>query len=177
MIAREQLIAIGRFNKPHGVKGEISATLELDPSLLSRFRCLVTDIDGIFTPFFVEQNRPKNDVTTLLHIDGVDNDQQAALLVNHDIYVLKDDFGALSAEEQSDAYPLDFFIGFTLKGTDGAVVGTIDEVDDTTANVLFVVTRAAGEAVMVPAAEELIEELDVDRKTIVMDLPHGLLEI
>ena len=27
MITREELIKIGRFNKPHGVKGELSFTL------------------------------------------------------------------------------------------------------------------------------------------------------
>ena len=54
MITREELIRIGRFNKPHGVKGELSFTFTDD--VFDRTECsyIVCEIDGIFVPFFVE---------------------------------------------------------------------------------------------------------------------------
>ena len=51
MITREELIRIGRFNKPHGVKGELSFTFTDD--VFDRTECpyIVCEIDGIFVPF------------------------------------------------------------------------------------------------------------------------------
>ena len=71
MILRDELIAIGRYNKPHGVAGEISATIDVDIDTLKELSCLVSDIDGIFVPFFVNSCRPKSQETVLLTIDGM----------------------------------------------------------------------------------------------------------
>ena len=72
--------------------------------------------------------------------------------------------------------PLDYFIGFELFDHD-TPVGHIDDVDDTTANVLFVVKCPDGSHVQVPAADEWVVAFDPDQRTITMDLPQGLLEL
>ena len=92
MITRDALIKIGRYNKPHGVNGEISATLDVDTEVLTHFSCLVSDIDGIFVPFFVTGSRDKSAQVTLLSIDGVTSDEQASMLVNKDIFVLRREY-------------------------------------------------------------------------------------
>ena len=93
MIQREELIAIGHYNKPHGVAGEISATVDVDIDVLQTLTCLVSDIDGIFVPFFINACRPKSAETVLLTIDGIGNEHEASKLVNREIYALKRDFG------------------------------------------------------------------------------------
>ena len=112
MITRNQLISIGHYNKPHGVYGEISATLDIDISFLNEFKCLVSDIDGIFVPFFITELRTKNVSTALLKIDGIKNEDEAGLLVNKEIFVLKNEYEQLSFEEDVDEFPLDYFIGY-----------------------------------------------------------------
>ncbi|MBO7608777.1 MAG: 16S rRNA processing protein RimM [Muribaculaceae bacterium] len=176
MITRDQLIVIGRYNKPHGVNGEISATLDLDVSLLQHFKCLISDIDGIFVPFFMNGIRAKNAMTALLVIDGINDEVEASLLVNKDIYVLKSEYEALSIDNEADDYPLDYFIGFTLID-DGREVGEIIDVDDTTENVLFEVKSSDGNVVQVPAVDDLVEEIHENEKKIVMNLPDGLLTL
>ena len=89
MIVREELIAIGHYNKPHGVAGEISATVDVDIDVLQALSCLVSEVDGIYVPFFVNACRPKTAETVLLTVDGIDNERDAARLVNRDIYALK----------------------------------------------------------------------------------------
>ena len=176
MITREELISIGRYNKPHGVAGEISATVDVDVEVLEEFSCLVSEMDGIYVPFFVNACRPKSHETILLTIDGVNNEQDAAKLVNRDIYVLKREYRQESDDADADGYPLDFFIGFELQDSDGTRVGEITDVDEQTENAIFIVTRD-DEEVMVPASDDLIVEFDVDKKVIVMDLPQGLLDM
>ena len=176
MITRDELIELGRYNKPHGVNGEISATLDCDSELLPHFTCLVSEIDGIFVPFFVEAFRAKNTSTALLTIDGIHDEREAAMLVNKDIYVRKQEYERLMTEEEADGYPLDFFIGFELLDAE-VKVGHIVDIDDTTDNVLFVVERGDGTVIQVPAADDLIVEIDEQKKVIEMNLPEGLLSL
>lgn len=178
MITREELIAIGHYNKPHGVAGEISATLDVDWEVLRQLSCLVSDIDGIFVPFFVKSCRPKSRETVLLNIDGIESEQEATLLVNHDIFALKRDYRQESEEWDADGYPLDYFIGFDLQDADGTLIGQIEEVDESTENALFAVNTGTGDSlVMIPANDDLIVEFDLDKRVMVMDLPQGLLEL
>lgn len=176
MITRDELIAIGHYNKPHGVAGELSATVDVDLEVLRGLSCLVSDIDGIFVPFFVNAIRPKSVDTVLLTIDGIENEKEAARLVNRDIYALKRDYQQESIDADADGYPLDFFIGFELRDSDGSRVGEITDVDEQTENAIFVVDRDGSE-IMVPATDDLIVEFDVDNKLMVMDLPEGLLDL
>ena len=176
MITREELIAIGHYNKPHGVVGEISATVDVDYDVLQSLTCLVSEIDGIYVPFFVNACRPKTADTVLLTIDGIASEQEAARLVNHDIFALKRDYSAASDEADADGYPLDYFISFELQDSDEKRVGEIIAVDEQTENAIFTRDRD-GDELMVPANDNLIVEFDIDKRVMVMDLPQGLIDL
>ena len=176
MITREELIAIGHYNKPHGVAGELSATVDVDIDVLSGLSCLVSDMDGIYVPFFVNSLRPKTSETVLLTIDGINSEQEAARLVNHDIFALKREYRQESVDADADGYPLDYFIGFELQDSDGTRVGEIVQVDEQTENAIFIVDDGEGE-LLLPASDDLIVEFDLDKKLMVMDLPQGILDL
>lgn len=176
MITREELIGIGHYNKPHGVAGEISATVDVDVDVLKSLSCLVSEVDGIFVPFYVNACRPKSAETVLLTIDGITTEHEASLLVNHDIYALKRDYVQVSDDAEADGYPLDYFIGFELRDSDGKRVGEIIDVDEQTENAIFIIDRD-GDEVMVPASDDLIVEFDTDDRIMVMELPQGLIEL
>ena len=57
MIKKDEVFKIGVFNKPHGVKGELSFTFTDD--IFDRVDCdyLICLLDGIMVPFFVEEYR------------------------------------------------------------------------------------------------------------------------
>lgn len=175
MITRSQIVEMGHFNKPHGVNGELSATVDCDLDVIKGFSCLISEIDGIFVPFFVESLRPKSTETVLLKIDGINNETDAALLVNKSIYVKKDEYEQLSDEYDDDAMPLDFFIDYTVVD-EGNVLGTIVDVDEETDNCLFVVKRSDGSEVMIPASDDFINDIDTDKCVIDMSLPQGLID-
>ena len=177
MITREELINIGHYNKPHGINGEISATVEVDFDVLQDLSCLVSDIDGIFVPFFVNAMRPKSGETVLFTIDGMTNEQDVQRLVNHDIYALKREYRQESEDADADGYPLDFFIGFDLDDDQGRRVGQIVDVNEQTENAFFIVERTDGDELLVPAVDDLIVEFDIDKKLMVMSLPDGLLDL
>lgn len=177
MITRYELVEIGTFNKPHGVNGEISATFDCDCDTASEFSCFVCEIDGIFVPFFTSAIRGKGTMTLLLKFDGLDSAEDVRRLVNKTVYVLKREYDELQIEyDDGDEVPTDYFIGFTLY--DGIEpVGEIVDIDDATENVLFVVERGDGATVLIPAADDLVTNIDIEGKTITMVLPSGLLEM
>jgi 16S rRNA processing protein RimM len=65
-------------------------------------------------------------------------------------------------------------VGFTAQDVNHGVLGTIIDIDETTANVLFLVENGQGRQLMLPAQDELITEIDHDNKMITFDLPEGL---
>ena len=176
MISREDLVEMGCYNKPHGINGEISATMLCDLELLDRFKCLVTCVDGIYVPFFVESKRPKTEQTVLLKLDGIDSEADLRLLVNKQIFVMKREYEELAAEYDCDEEPADLFIGFKVIDMESdKAIGTIVDIDDSTENVLFVVEDAEEREVLIPIAEEFIDGIDHDGQRIYMNLPIGLL--
>lgn len=176
MINRDEIIEVGFYNKPHGVNGEISASLDVDVDVLGRFSCLISDIDGIYVPFFMSSVRPKSSFAALLTIDGINNEQEASLLVNKELFVLKREYADICSDEHCDEMPLDYFIGFSMIDDDLGEVGKIVDIDDSTANILFVVQRSDGGLVSIPAADDLVSEVDTDKMVIAMSLPQGLLD-
>lgn len=183
MITRDQILSIGQFTKPHGVNGEISAQLSCELPVFGKFSCLICDIDGILTPFFVESQRSKSATSALLKIQGIDNEHEATLLVNKEIHVLKSEFDQLRADDteaDDGEYPVDYFIGFKAltvneDGTEQEV-GTIADVDDTTSNVLFVIDRGQGHTALVPAVDAYIDHIDPQAKTLALNIPPELLD-
>lgn len=179
MILRDDLIQIGVYNKPHGINGEISASFDYDIEIIENIDCLVSNINGIFVPFFVEGYRPKTNSTLLVKVDGIDNESKTKILVNQKIYVLKSVFNKYKNNEidgESDELPLDYFIGFKIITTEDNLLGIISNVDCSTENFLFIVNHN-NQDILVPATEDFITDIDIENKILTMSLPDGLLEI
>ena len=151
MITRDELIEIGVYNKPHGVNGEISATIDCELDILSQFSCLVSDIDGI------------------------NNESEATLLVNKTIFVKKNEFDKLAKDYDSDEMPIDYFIGYKAIINENTV-GEIVDVDDSTANVLFRI-EVDDKELLVPAVDEFVVDIDTENETIELDVPTELLNL
>ncbi len=175
MITEGEITEIGRFNQPHGIKGEINAIIS-DWVELDDLSCIVLDIDGIFVPFFISGVRQRGAQSYLVTVDGIDNERKAMSIANKTIYALSEEVAEEDSDDEDGFYAEDF-IGFGISTDDRALNGTITDVDDSTENVLFIVTADNGKTHLIPVAEELITEIDTDARHITVELPSGLLEI
>lgn len=175
MIGCSQLTDIGETVKPHGISGEIAATIDsgVDPAAL---RCIVLDIDGIFVPFFISSVRPRGAEAMLLTLDGISDENEAAKLCGLTVYALTEDLGHDGAETDDGFYVADL-VGFTLLDGDGSEAGRITGYDDSTANTLLTVEDSEGKTHFVPLADELIQDFDADAHTITLNLPEGLFSL
>ncbi|MDE7442675.1 MAG: 16S rRNA processing protein RimM, partial [Muribaculaceae bacterium] len=75
----EEFVEIGKLQKPHGIKGEIVATIDADIDL-EQLTYIVTVIDGLNVPFFINSLRPRSSESVLLTLEGIDNERDAAEL-------------------------------------------------------------------------------------------------
>ena len=79
MIRKDEVFKIGMFNKPHGVKGEISFTFTDDIFDRVDGEYLICLLDGIFVPFFMEEYRFRSDTTALVKLERVDTAAPAGM--------------------------------------------------------------------------------------------------
>lgn len=177
MISLSELTEAGKFLKPHGVNGEIAILRYSDTIDFETVKCIVTDIDGIYVPFFLTSVRPKGAETDLVTVEGMDTDAQVASLVNKPVYILRSDLPEDEATEDEEGLYADDMVGFTILLPDGNVIGIITAIEDSTANYLFITETPEGKILLIPIAEEYILTVDPVGKTITMDIPEGLLDM
>jgi 16S rRNA processing protein RimM len=168
VIKPEEVYRIGRLGKAHGVKGEVS--FQFDDDIFDRVDCdyLILEVDGILVPFFIEEYRFRSDTVALVKFEDVDTQQRAQELTGCDVYFPR------SLADDDETPSLSMLIGFDVVDvTTGTTVGRIAAIDDSTANLLFELEDGR----LIPAAEELITNIDSKNKVIKMTIPEGLLEL
>ena len=169
MIRREEVYKIGRLGKTHGVRGEISFLLDDDVFDRTDADYLILDIDGILVPFFIEEYRFKTDNNALMKFDGIDTQERARELTGCDVY-----FPRSQADEDETNISWAELVGYSLiDSNSGKVIGEIAAIDDTTINILFELTGGK----LIPASEELIQQIDTKQHQIEINLPIGILEL
>lgn len=169
MIRQEEVYKIGRLGKAHGIKGEVS--FQFNDDIFDRVDAeyLILDIDGILVPFFMEEYRFRSDAVALVKFCDIDTQERASELIGCEVY-----FPRHLADEADDMPSLASLVGFDLvEVSDNKKIGQIAAIDDTTVNLLFELEDGR----LIPASDDLIEEINVQERTIKMHIPQGLLEL
>ena len=173
MIKREDLVKIGQFRKPHGIKGEITFTFTDDSFEDSECPFFICEIDGIFVPFRIVDYRFTSGTAGMVHLKNLNSDNKVRFLSNKEIYFPKK---YLVADTSNDSYTWDYFINFTLIDKHHGKIGMIADIDESTPNTLFVVETEADE-ILVPATYEIIISVGEEKKELYAELPVGLLDL
>jgi 16S rRNA processing protein RimM len=167
VIKADDVYRIGRLGKAHGVKGEITMQVEDDIFDRTDADYLVLELDNIMVPFFIEEYYFKTDTTALIKFEGIDSLERAKEFANIDVYFprnIKDN--SIDSEEETLSYPM--LVGFQVND-----IGKIAYIDHQTENIMFELE----DGTLIPASEELIEDIDVPNKQIKMTIPEGLLDL
>ena len=169
MIREEEVYKIGRLGKTHGVKGEISFLFDDDVFDRVDADYLVLMIDGILVPFFIEEYRFRSDTTAIVKFCDIDTQERARELTGCDVW-----FPRALAVSDDDTITWAAIVGFDIiDSNSGKSVGRIASIDDNTLNILFCLEDGR----LIPASEELITDIDKEKRTITINIPDGLLEL
>ncbi len=165
---------VARVAKPFGTDGElILALYDTFPEEFDTEEPLFADVDSLTVPLFLQEFEPRGRSGALVRFDDFDTDERAAELAGLELS-LRD--GGEEDEADDDVVYLEDLVGFAaaVEGTGlrGEVVGFVDS----DMNPLFEVA-VDGRVVYVPAVDEMISMLDVERREVEFSLPEGLLDL
>lgn len=169
MIAEDSVYKIGTITRTHGVRGEVVMSFTDDVWDRVEAEFLVLRIDGILVPFFLEEYRFRSDMVALLKFLDFDTAESAEELRGVDVFF---PFDLTPEPDPDEPYEWRHLVGFHVVDAKQGCLGVVDDVDDSTANVLFCVGSR-----LIPAAEDLVQKIDFPKRTIHMNLPEGLLDL
>lgn len=162
-------LVVGRIGRAHGVLGE--ATIEVqtdDPDIRFQVGNKLTLDDG--RQLTIRSSRWHNQIL-LLAFDGVSDRNQIEEL--RDQLISSDvDLGSLAPGE----YHFQQLIGCEVFQQNGELIGAVDEIVKLPGQDLLSVSRAGGQ-VLIPMVKQIIIEIDVLAKKIVVNPPEGLLDV
>lgn len=162
-------LAVGRFRRPHGVRGEI--LMEVMTDFPERLKPGVTFFLG-------EEHRPiqlaairQHNKGLLVSLDGYQNREEVGVLRNQILFVRADDRPPLPEGE----YYHHQLLGLQVVTEEGEALGVLAEIMETSANEIFVVRPESGKDILIPDIEEVVLEIDLESRKIVVRLLPGLL--
>ena len=165
---------MGYVQKPHGINGELVIRFQEEYyETLEEYPALFLEIDNLLVPFFIAEEglRFKSSESVITKLDWVDTDAKAKALCGLSVFVNKED--VIESEDEMSPHAL---IGYQLFDETLGLIGEISEVHDYAGNMLLLVEYQGKEA-LVPLNEELIVNLDIDKREIELRIPEGLFDL
>lgn len=164
-----RFLAVGRVLRPHGVRGELRVEILTDyPERLSLHQVLYLGPEA--RPYPVEGVRFHRGAA-LIKLAGCDDRNRAEELRGQLVQV---PIEAAVPLEEGEYYHFQI-VGVEVVTDQGESLGRVAEVLDTGANDVYIVRGPRGE-VLIPAIEEVVQELDLVARRMVVTLPPGLLD-
>jgi 16S rRNA processing protein RimM len=163
-------LPIGKVVKAHGLKGHLKVRPygETLASLSAGEMITAHLLDGTSLPLTIVEVRPH---------------QRAYLLLIREIITVEEARNLVGAEfcvpesRLPPAGPNEFYwyqlVGLEVVNTDGQKLGILERILETGSNDVYVVRQGEGE-ILIPAIEEVVLEVDLQRRLMTVDLPDSL---
>jgi 16S rRNA processing protein RimM len=177
LIDRDRMVCIGRVSGAHGMHGEIKALPLTDsPEYYEALGRLLLDTARGLRAFDLGAVRTAGG-QWVMKLQGIGSRDEAEALKGAELLVDPEQVAPPGENE----YFTEDLIGCTVVTLAGVLVGTVTGVLDTGAQPLLEVKRqGAGEfggAMLVPLTDDIVKEVQLDRRMIRIDPPPGLLEL
>lgn len=166
----EQLMEIGQIVNTYGIKGFLKVVPYTDD--ITRFEDLksiyIETKNSLKTVIIEEVKYSKNLV--LLKLKGIDDINAAESFKN--CYIKIDRKDAVKLPE--DSYFIVDLIGIKVYTDNNEELGNIVDVYATGANDIYVVKNELGKQVLLPAIGDVIKDVDIENKKMIVHLIDGL---
>lgn len=160
------LVQIAKVLKSNGTDGElVMSFLSMDPGDIKTTEPVFIYFDGLPVPFFIQQLSRRGQTKALVHLNDVENFDDAEELVGQAVYIVDDEDG------EYDEGDFSFLVGWTLFDGESRL-GEIVDFIDIPANPCIEIESGA----IIPLHEDLIQSVDEQEEILVMTVPAGLLD-
>ncbi len=171
----KRLLRVGKIVNTHGIRGEVRVISVTDEPE-KRFQPgneLILDHPDLEHPISLTvSSYRQHKQFHLLTFEGFDNINQ--------VEAWKGGLLKVAVDEQEKRAEGEFYfyqiIGCRVVTTDGETLGEIKEILQTGANDVWVIKpKAGGKDILIPYIEECVREIDLQNKTVTVQLLEGLL--
>lgn len=167
--APSEFLAIGRLQKPHGLNGELQMGVMTDfPERIKKGKKVY--IGENHQEVTIKNTRHHN-VGLLITFQEFSHRDEVEHIRNWYVYVRIDELPKLPRGE----YYQHQLYGLQVETEDGLQLGTLTEIIETGANNVYVITSDDKPDVLLPSTHEVILNIDLKNKTILVHLLPGLL--
>lgn len=178
-MAHPSHLVVGFLNKPHGIKGEMYVSPLTDHPERVFASGVVLSLGGAdddepdpdLPPLRVETTRPFRS-GLLVRFGGVEDRSQAELLAGRYLFCPVEELEPLG---EGEVY-YHQLVGMRVETVGGREVGSVTQVYELQPADLLEVRGAKG-VVMIPYRREIVVQVDVEGRRLVIDPPDGLLEL
>ncbi len=169
-MAKARYLECGKIVNTHGVKGVLKVENRCDtPKVLASLKRIYLESGSSYTEMKVMSSSVMGGFV-LMSLEGISDMDAAMLLKNRSIYAAREDIPLADG-----AYFLADLEGLDVIDLDsGRVYGTLLEVINRGASDIYVVKTPGGERMM-PAVEEFVKKIDLEKGIFVSPIP-GMLE-
>ncbi len=165
------LVLLGRFGRPHGVKGEVRLqSFTADPLAITGYGPF-TSADGART--FRLSARPAGDML-IARVDGVATREAAEALNGIELFAPRE---RLPSPTEEDEFLMADLVGCEAVLADGTVIGAIIDVPNYGAGDLLDIRPArGGPSILMPFTRAFAPTVEIAARRVVIDPPAGLFD-
>lgn len=169
---KDETYLLGTITRKHGLQGNVILKLDTDqPEFYSKLEGIFIEINGLLVPFFVEKQSWSKADTKIISFKNA-SEATVDQTVGKNVFLPLTTLPSLSGKK----FYYHEVLGFEIKDDQEVSFGKIYQINDQTAQHLFILKKD-GKDVIIPVIKDWILEVDRQKKFIKMSLPEGLLEV
>jgi 16S rRNA processing protein RimM len=165
-------ILLGRITKVIGYEGAVAVRLEkIFTENIPQMESVFLEIEGRPVPFFITETDYSGADILKLWFEGYNSADKISEFLGCRIYLTRE---AGSGESQKTDNNL---IGYQVYSEEGSLIGRITDIISNNGQWLLTILSINRKNILIPFHEDLLISTDKRKKSIVMEIPDGLLEI
>ena len=167
----QEYLEVGQIVNTNGLKGLLKVNPFTDDiTRFERLKTIFIEHKKELLEFEIESVRYQKK-QVLLKLKGIDTIEEAEKY--------REDYLKINRNKEEklpeDTYYIVDLIGLDIYTEDGELLGKLDDVFSTGSNDVYVVKNSEGKQILLPAISDVIKNIDLKQKKIVVNLIEGLL--
>ncbi|MCX7746520.1 MAG: ribosome maturation factor RimM [Clostridia bacterium] len=167
-----QYLEIGKIVNTHGIKGEVKVIpLTDDPTRFEDLDTVLIEKNNSLTKMEI-QNVKYFKSFVILKFEGISDMNTAETL--KDLFIKIDRKDAVKLPEGS--YFVFDILNSEVFEENGNRLGILTDILETGSNDVYVVKNETGREILIPALKSVVKEISIEKKTMIVTLPEGLVD-
>jgi 16S rRNA processing protein RimM len=171
-MAYKRHILLGKITKVHGYEGAVTIRLERNFSdNIPEMESVFIETDGRPVPFFIEYVEQPDNLTIKMKFSGYNSDVAIKEFVGCKLFLTKLNPYIAPVENHMG------LVGYEVFSEEEISFGIITEIIENPGQLLLNIVSDSGKHILLPLHEDLIDEIDIEKRIIRMIIPDGIADI